>query len=284
MTTNNVPILQSTETGNMQTIPDIFYCPLSMKLMVDPVVTPNGDSYERSYIEKWLRTCGTCPITRVNVSIGELVPNIALKAAIQKKAKKELQKQMEEDVHIENSVKIKPVANYPLARRWVSLGQTTNSFANVREVALFGNNGRNNNSSENDYLALLQSFNAAIQRLATSASPRRIEVIVPDFPDLLPEFPNNYDFSFIPSESERMLLINGYNTMNRIQKWGELRNFVVNPTLGFMMERNNQDIVYIMNQIVTDYDAHSGASIGCTMQMLHHISKYGLEHFKTTLY
>lgn len=51
--------------------------------MLDPVIDPDGNSYERKAIEGWLRQNGTSPITRAPLSISDLRPNRALKQAIE---------------------------------------------------------------------------------------------------------------------------------------------------------------------------------------------------------
>lgn len=45
-------------------IPEGFYCPIIQTLMVDPVIDPEGNTYERSAIEDWLSKNQTSPITR----------------------------------------------------------------------------------------------------------------------------------------------------------------------------------------------------------------------------
>lgn len=51
--------------------------------MNDPVIDPDGNSYERRAIEGWLRQHNTSPITRSPLSINDLRPNRALQAAIE---------------------------------------------------------------------------------------------------------------------------------------------------------------------------------------------------------
>lgn len=60
-----------------------FICPITHELMRDPVIDPDGNSYEREAIEGWLRQNGTSPITRAPLSINDLRPNRALKQAIE---------------------------------------------------------------------------------------------------------------------------------------------------------------------------------------------------------
>lgn len=59
-----------------------FFCPITHELMVDPVIDPDGNSYEKYAIEDWIRRSGTSPITRTALSINDLRPNRALKTAI----------------------------------------------------------------------------------------------------------------------------------------------------------------------------------------------------------
>jgi hypothetical protein len=59
-----------------------FICSITHELMRDPVIDPDGNSYERQAIEEWLHRTGTSPITRANLSIADLRPNRALKQAI----------------------------------------------------------------------------------------------------------------------------------------------------------------------------------------------------------
>ncbi len=60
----------------------IFFCPITHELMIDPVIDPDGNSYERKAIEDWLHQNGTSPITRTHLSAADLRPNRALKQAI----------------------------------------------------------------------------------------------------------------------------------------------------------------------------------------------------------
>ena len=51
--------------------------------MVDPVVTADGQTYERTFIEEWLRTHSTSPATGAVLSHKDLAPNFALRKAIE---------------------------------------------------------------------------------------------------------------------------------------------------------------------------------------------------------
>tara|TARA_X000000950_G_scaffold288827_1_gene407697 strand:- start:2323 stop:2877 length:555 start_codon:yes stop_codon:yes gene_type:complete len=58
-------------------------CPITSALMEDPVVDRDGNSYERKSIEMWLMSNRTSPITRRPMKVEELVPNRALRNAIE---------------------------------------------------------------------------------------------------------------------------------------------------------------------------------------------------------
>lgn len=59
-----------------------FYCQLTLQLMVDPVIDAEGNTFERSAIEEWIKKEGTSPITRNPIAISDLRCNRALKSAI----------------------------------------------------------------------------------------------------------------------------------------------------------------------------------------------------------
>ncbi|KAH7863345.1 hypothetical protein Vadar_016280 [Vaccinium darrowii] len=64
-------------------IPDYLCCPLSLKLMSDPVVVSTGQTYERSCIEKWLEAGHeTCPKTQQALTSTALTPNYLLRSLI----------------------------------------------------------------------------------------------------------------------------------------------------------------------------------------------------------
>jgi len=72
----------------MQTSNAAFLCKITMSVMRDPVMEPDGFSYEREAIEKWIRKHGTSPMTRRPLRIEDLKPNRALKDAIEEEYQK----------------------------------------------------------------------------------------------------------------------------------------------------------------------------------------------------
>lgn len=63
--------------------PNSFFCPITTAIMRDPVVDREGNSYEREAIERWLQRKHTSPVTRRPLNTGDLIPNRALKDAIE---------------------------------------------------------------------------------------------------------------------------------------------------------------------------------------------------------
>ena len=63
---------------------DSFHCPLTMEVMRDPVITADGQTYERAEIESWFALGKrTSPLTGAELPSTHVTPNIALRNAIQ---------------------------------------------------------------------------------------------------------------------------------------------------------------------------------------------------------
>lgn len=68
----------------MSQFPASFLCPITSELMADPVSTRDGFSYEREAIAEWFASGQqTSPMTGAPLDRAELLPNHALRAAIQ---------------------------------------------------------------------------------------------------------------------------------------------------------------------------------------------------------
>ncbi|ONK55632.1 uncharacterized protein A4U43_UnF720 [Asparagus officinalis] len=64
-------------------VPSYFRCPLSLEIMQDPVIVASGQTYERSFIQKWLDNgLKTCPKTSQIFAHTILTPNFTVKALI----------------------------------------------------------------------------------------------------------------------------------------------------------------------------------------------------------
>ena len=63
--------------------PESFLCPITSTLMMDPVLTAAGNTYDRSGITEWLETHDTDPLTNKVLPTKELKENRALRDAIE---------------------------------------------------------------------------------------------------------------------------------------------------------------------------------------------------------
>lgn len=64
-------------------IPEAYICGITLDLMLDPVITPYGHSYERAALEQYLKTAKSeDPRTRKPLRIAQLISNLALKESI----------------------------------------------------------------------------------------------------------------------------------------------------------------------------------------------------------
>ena len=64
-------------------LPSEYVCPITQSVMVDPVSTEDGHTYERSAIARWLAKKRTSPLTGAALRTTTLVPNIALRKLIE---------------------------------------------------------------------------------------------------------------------------------------------------------------------------------------------------------
>ncbi|XP_057808494.1 U-box domain-containing protein 9-like [Salvia miltiorrhiza] len=65
------------------TVPEEFKCPLSKKLMRDPVILSTGVTYDRPFIQNWLKSGKrTCPKTEQVLSHTVLIPNHLIREMI----------------------------------------------------------------------------------------------------------------------------------------------------------------------------------------------------------
>ena len=76
--------VRSSENPQKSEPPNEYFCPITCDLMVDPVITNEGISYEREAIENWLRRGNSrCPVTKKPLRLGDLRPNRALRNLIE---------------------------------------------------------------------------------------------------------------------------------------------------------------------------------------------------------
>lgn len=70
--------------SNQGDVPIDFICPITHEIMRDPVVSEDGFTYEASAIEEWFKMKPFSPMTNLELSSTDTLPNLALKERIDK--------------------------------------------------------------------------------------------------------------------------------------------------------------------------------------------------------
>ncbi|KAG9457042.1 hypothetical protein H6P81_001550 [Aristolochia fimbriata] len=75
---------EATEADRPTEVPDYLCCKITLEIYRDPVITPSGLTYERAVLFEHLQKVGKFdPITREPLDQHQLVPNLAIKEAVQ---------------------------------------------------------------------------------------------------------------------------------------------------------------------------------------------------------
>ncbi|KAL2545544.1 U-box domain-containing protein 4 [Forsythia ovata] len=102
---DHLVMVKLSQTCSPVPIPAYFFCPLSLEIMVDPVIIASGQTYDRAFIQKWIDLGFTvCPKTRQALSHTCLTPNNIVKGLIAK-------------WHESNNIKLLDPTKYSGARR-----------------------------------------------------------------------------------------------------------------------------------------------------------------------
>jgi len=89
---------RTTASSIVVSISEGLICSISHELMVDPVCTLDGITYERKEIETWFQENDTSPETNLRLGAKTLIPNISVKKTIAKLlASGKLEKKVRED-------------------------------------------------------------------------------------------------------------------------------------------------------------------------------------------
>mmetsp|Transcript_23715 Transcript_23715/g.35015 ORF Transcript_23715/g.35015 Transcript_23715/m.35015 type:complete len:203 (+) Transcript_23715:357-965(+) len=59
--------------------PDVYCCPITFSHIHEPVIDPEGNTYEKNVILKWIAENGDSPLTRTALSDDDLFPNHAIR-------------------------------------------------------------------------------------------------------------------------------------------------------------------------------------------------------------
>jgi hypothetical protein len=78
---------RSSRNGNLPIpLPDAYYCPITFEFMNDPVIDPEGHTFERKAIQTWIRAHQNSPLTRTPLTEAQLYDNQALRQVLNEEA------------------------------------------------------------------------------------------------------------------------------------------------------------------------------------------------------
>jgi hypothetical protein len=63
--------------------PDIIVCPLGHNIYIDPVITPDGNTYDKNNLEIWVKKFNKEPITSNLLNMKDVIPNKQLKEIVE---------------------------------------------------------------------------------------------------------------------------------------------------------------------------------------------------------
>ena len=68
--------------GRCRAPPDAYLSPITKQLMIDPVCTADGHTFERAAIERWLAQRHTSPLTGLRLPSAQLTPNLLMRSLL----------------------------------------------------------------------------------------------------------------------------------------------------------------------------------------------------------
>jgi len=68
--------------GTVVPVPQEFICPLTLDIMVEPLLSQEGHNYDREAILRWVAEHGTSPLTRSPLRLSQLLRNRTLETRI----------------------------------------------------------------------------------------------------------------------------------------------------------------------------------------------------------
>ena len=81
-------------------LPDAYYCPITSELIYQPVIVPEGNTFEPAAIQHWIDANHNSPLSRTPLEMSDLYDNTALKNLLETESSKD-----EDEMH-------------PSIRRW----------------------------------------------------------------------------------------------------------------------------------------------------------------------
>jgi hypothetical protein len=76
-------------TLDFRPLPDAYYCPITFGIIHDPVIDPEGYTFERVAAEYWIQANANSPITRASLNVKDLYPNKALAELLEEEKRRD---------------------------------------------------------------------------------------------------------------------------------------------------------------------------------------------------
>ena len=253
---------------------DILSCPISCNIMENPVITPDGNTFDKKYLLKWVNKNKNCPLTRQKLDISSLIPNKAIKICIDYYRKlnllpKKIKNKKRKGLKKEDRNKGQKYINYEEERKDGDEDEDKDEDEDGDDEG----EGEDEDDDEDDIqdnerLNILINSNIRFGNYYSG-------VLQPL------DFPLNPDFTFITSNHYRGMIKSAYNTICILNDWEFIRRYTPNNDTGYLFD-NDPRVQNILTHIDNNYGGHSGTSIGLTIRTMKKIASIGFEEFRTT--
>jgi hypothetical protein len=124
-------------------LPEVYFCPITFNIIHDPVIDPEGNTFERVAVENWVRLNGNSPITRTLCRPEQLRPNRAIRDLLELEAQKPRSK-MHPTIRTWKE-EPPPLATDPELGGNAILDANNNNNA-AGDMTMYNNNNNNNNN------------------------------------------------------------------------------------------------------------------------------------------
>ena len=158
----------------MSSITSNLTCPITYMMFVDPVVDNDGNTWERTAIERAIDTTGVSPLTRRQMSKSELRPNRDIRRIIEEMSPAQ---KMEEDVDMSASSSIQFVSEVKGTCKMFSVVPENSTVDTTAVDIIFGIDTSGStcenakNGDEDDGLTLLDIFRHGVRTVMEGLGP-----------------------------------------------------------------------------------------------------------------
>ena len=158
----------------MSSITSNLTCPITHMMFVDPVVDNDGNTWERTAIERAIDTTGVSPLTRRQMSKSELRPNRDIRRIIEEMSPAQ---KMEEDIDMSASSSIQFVSEVKGTCKMFSVVPENSTVDTTAVDIIFGIDTSGStcenakNGDEDDGLTLLDIFRHGVRTVMEGLGP-----------------------------------------------------------------------------------------------------------------